>query len=86
MYKLTLQLDEADEYTRREVARFINLKLDEVIKIRGQIAKDLRRLGEDSFTDPRAYDKLKAKYIRAHQSKKKLALLEMERRQWCHVD
>lgn len=83
MYKLILQVNEADEYTRREVVRFINLKLDEVTEIRGQIAKDLRQLGVDSFADSRSYDKLKAEYLRAHQGKKKLALLEMERRQWC---
>lgn len=45
MYKLIRALEEADEYTRREVGRAIERKLDEVAKIRGQIAKDLRRLG-----------------------------------------
>lgn len=85
MYKLIMQLKDADEYTRREVIRFINLKLDEATKIRGQIAKDLRRIDEDAFQDERAYRKLKEKYLRAHQSRKKLTILEMERVVWCRA-
>ncbi len=29
------------------------------------------------------YRQLKEKYLRGHQSRKKLALLEMERQKWC---
>ena len=84
MYKLIRALEEADEYTRREVERDIERKLDEVAKIRGQIAKDLRRLGGvDGFQTEQCYCRLREKYLRGHQSRKKLALLEMERRKWC---
>lgn len=84
MYKLIRALEEVDEYTRREVDKAIERKLDEVAKIRGQIAKDLRRLGGvDGFQTERVYRQLKEKYLRGHQSKKKLALLEMERQKWC---
>ena len=83
MYKLFMQLKDADEFTRAEVVRFVELKLDEATKIRGQIAKDLRRIGTDAFRDARAYRKLKEKYLRSHQSRKKLAILELERRTWC---
>lgn len=84
MYKLIRALEEVDEYTRREVDRAIERKLDEVAKIRGQIAKDLRRLGGvDGFQTEQCYRQLKEKYLRGHQSRKKLALLEMERQKWC---
>lgn len=38
MYKLIRALEEADEYTRREVDKAIERKLDEAAKIRGHIA------------------------------------------------
>lgn len=84
MTKLFLELRDADKFTRAEILRFAEHKLDEATKIRGQIAKDLKRLGGDfGFEKPDVYSKLKDKYIRAHQSKKKLAILEQERRRWC---
>lgn len=84
MYKLIRALEEVDEYTRREVDKAIEHKLDEVAKIRGQIAKDLRRLGGvDGFQTEQCYRRLREKYLRGHQSRKKLALLEMERQKWC---
>ena len=79
MYKLIMQLKDVDEYTKREVLHFIERKLDEVAKIRGQIAKDLRRLGgEYAFMHERYYHQLKEKYLRAHQSKKKLLILAVQ--------
>lgn len=87
MYKLIMQLGEADEYTRAAVKRFAEKQLDEAQKIRGQIARDLRRLGGDNaFQVERYYTTLREKYIRGHQSRKKLAILEMERQCWCHAD
>lgn len=84
MTKLFLALRDADEFTRAEIVRFAERKLDEATKIRGQIARDLQRLGGDfGFEKPDVYSKLKDKYIRGHQPKKKLAILDMERRRWC---
>ena len=83
MEKLIRQLNTVDSVTRREIEFFIERKLEEQTKIKGRIAKDLRRLGEDAFTEPRAYDKLREKYLRAHAGRKKLEILEMERRTWC---
>lgn len=87
MTKLFLALRDADEFTRQEILKFAERKLDEATKIRGQIAKDLQRLGGDyGFQKPDIYSKLRDKYIRSHQSKKKLAILDMERQCWCHAD
>ena len=88
MEKLLLILNspDMDEYTREEVLIFIERKLDEHGKIRGQIARDLSRLGENAWLTDSAYSKLKAKYKAAHQSKKKLAILEMERKLNCKED
>lgn len=84
MYNLIIQLKDADPYTRAEAKRAIERVLDETAKIRGHIARDLRRLGGvDGFQTERCYRLLKEKYLRGHQSRKKLALLEMERRKWC---
>lgn len=84
MTKLFLALRDADEFTRAEIVRFAERKLDEATKIRGQIARDLQRLGGDfGFEKPDVYSKLKDKYIRGHQSQKKLAILEQERLTWC---
>lgn len=78
-----MNLENYDPITRREIEFFIERKNHECMKIRGQIARDLRRFGEYAFLDERFYYKLKEKYIRAHQSKKKLLILEMERKIWC---
>ena len=48
--------------------------------------KLIRQLNNvDSVTreEPRAYDKLREKYLRAHAGRKKLEILEMERQTWC---
>ena len=84
MYKLFLALQESNEHSQQQARRAIERILAEDDKIKGQIAKDLRRLGGDyGFEKPDVYSKLKDKYIRGHQSQKKLAILDMERRQWC---
>lgn len=86
MDKISLELRDADIITRAEIMRFIEKKNDEAAKIKGQIGRDLRRIGGDfGFKQPDVYTKLKDKYIRAHQSRKKLAILEMERQKWCKV-
>ncbi len=76
---LKIPLDDLDKWTAAEVHRFIERKLDEQARIKGQIARDLRRVGEMAFLDPTAYDKLKSKYRR--QSRKKLAILELIRQE-----
>lgn len=84
MDKLVIDLREDDPITQREILKFVERKRDDAIKIRGQIARDLQRLGGDyGFEKPDVYSKLKDKYIRGHQSQKKLAILDMERRRWC---
>lgn len=76
---------DADEVTIAEVKKFALLKYDEMIKIRGQIARDLSRLGVDAFRNPDAYRKLAAKYKATKQFgvKKKLAILELDKKKWC---
>lgn len=87
MNKLFIALRDADPFTRAEILRFAEKKLDEAAKIRGQIAKDLWRLGGDfGFMKPNIYSKLREKYIRGHQSRKKLAILEQNRKEYCHDD
>ena len=77
---------ELDEYTVQEIVQFADRKIEERDKIKSQIARDLSRLGEMAFTDPKAYDKLKAKY-RAVKSfggnYKKIAILEQMKSTWC---
>ncbi|MBR3745609.1 MAG: hypothetical protein IKP64_00365 [Selenomonadaceae bacterium] len=51
-----LGLLELDAVTVKELSRFIERKLDEQAKIKGQIARDLRRIGDMAFLDPSAYD------------------------------
>ena len=82
MEKLARQLNpySVDPITLAEVRRFAQLKYEEQLKIKGKIAHDLKRIGgEDGFRNPRVYDELERKYRRAHASKKKLAILEMQR-------
>lgn len=78
-----MNLGKYDAITRREIEFFVERKDAEQAKLRGQIARDLRKLGEYAFLDDAAYRKLQEKYRRAHAGKKKLAILEMERRAWC---
>lgn len=74
---------DVDPITIAEVKHFAQLKYNEQEKIKGRIAHDLARIGVDAFQDPAAYTKLKGKYKAAHAGKKKLAILEMERKRWC---
>lgn len=78
-----LGLLDLDAVTVKELARFIERKLDERDKIKGQIAKDLRRIGEWAFLDPNAYDQLRAKYRTRWTNTKKLTILEDMRRHYC---
>lgn len=78
-----LRLLDLDAVTAKEIARFIERKLDERDKIKGQIARDLRRIGEMAFLDPSAYDQLKAKYKARWTNTKKLTILEDMRRYYC---
>ena len=79
MEKILRQLNSADSLTQKLVRHFIEVKLAEVEKINGRIARDLDKLGEFAFLDNAAYDKLKDKYKRAHAGKRKLELLELMR-------
>ena len=78
--------DELDKYTVQEIVQFAECKIEERDKIKSQIARDLSRIGEMAFTDPKAYAKLKAKY-RANGmfggNYKKIAILEQMKRDWC---
>ena len=78
-----IPIDDLDEITLKELRVFIERKLDEQAKIKGQIARDLRRLGEWAFMDTRAYDQLKAKYSKNRTARKKLAILENMRKEYC---
>lgn len=78
-----LRLLDLDAVTAKEIARFIERKLDERDKIKGQIARDLRRIDEWAFLDPNAYDQLKAKYRRRWTNTKKLTILEDMRKHYC---
>ena len=67
-----MQLRDVDPITRAEVKRFAELKYDEQMKFKGQIARDLKKFGEYGFMQASAYTALKQKYLRAHAGKKKL--------------
>ena len=81
-----LGLLDLDAVTVKELVCFIERKLDEQERIKGQIAKDLRRIGEMAFLDPTAYDQLKAKYRRRWTNTKKITILEDRRRRYCRRD
>ena len=83
MEKLIRQIDSADSTTRKLIKHFIEVKLAEVEKINGRIARDLDKLGDFAFLEPSAYDKLKEKYSRAKAGRRKLELLELMRRDNC---
>ena len=78
-----LGLFDLDAITAMELSRFIERKLDEQARIKGQIAKDLRRIGEMAFLDPAAYDQLKAKYRTRWTNTKRITILEDMRRHYC---
>ena len=81
-----LSLLELDAVTAKELSRFSERKLDEQERIKGQIARDLRRIGEMAFLDPTAYDQLKDKYRRRWTNTKKITILEDMRRRYCRRD
>ena len=74
---------EVDAITIAEVKHFAEVKYNEQEKIKGQIARDLARIGENAFQDTIAYRKLAAKYKAAHAGKKKLTILENMKKLWC---
>lgn len=75
---------DVDAITIAELERFAQKKYDEQAKIKGQIARDLARIGDTAYCDPAAYDKLRAKYKSRWTNAKKLAILEMMKRKWAH--
>lgn len=84
---LKIPLEGLDTWTAAELHRFIERKLDDHRRIRGQIARDLRRIGEMAFIDPTAYLKLRAKYQAGKRlSRKKLAILELMRKEQCKCE
>ena len=76
--------DNVDPVTIKEVEQFAQQKFDEQMKIKGQIARDLARIGDNAFKDPAAYDKLRAKYKARWTNTKRLAILDMMQREWAH--
>jgi len=74
---------DVDAVTIGEVKHFAERKYDEQLKLKGQIARDLSRLGEYAFQNPAAYDKLRRKYKAHWASKKKVAILDMMKEIWC---
>ena len=83
MNKFINMLASLDTVTLDEIAFFIERKATEHLKFRGQIARDLRRLGVDAFRKSRSYDILKAKYKAAHAGKKKFAILDLIQKESC---
>ena len=77
---------EVDAITIAEVKHFAEVKYNEQEKIKGQIARDLARIGENAFQDPAAYTKLKGKYKAAHAGKKKLTILDNMKKVWCKCE
>lgn len=84
---LKLPLEGLDTWTLAEIRAYVERKLDDHQRIRGQIARDLNRFGEMAFLDPSAYDKLKAKYKASKRvSRKKLAVLDLMRKEQCKCE
>lgn len=84
---LKIPLEGLDTWTLAEIRSYVERKLEDHRRIRGQIARDLRRIGEMAFLDPSAYDKLKAKYRTSNRvSRKKLAVLELMRKEQCKCE
>ena len=81
-YRLFLA-GEVDSVTMREVNHFIERKLNEIEKLRAQISRDLRRISPDAWHDARAYDTLRNRYKSQWANAKKLAILDIDRRQYC---
>ena len=84
---LKIPLEGLDTWTLAEIRSYIERKLEDHAKLRGQIARDLNRIGEMAFLDPSAYDKLKAKYkARSNVSRKKLAVLDLMQKEQCKCE
>ena len=84
---LKIPLEGLDTWTLAEIRAYVERKLDEHAKLRGQIAHDLNRFGSMAFLDPSAYDKLKAKYkARSNISRKKLAVLDLMQKEYCKCE
>ena len=84
---MKIPLEGLDDWTLAEIRSYVERKLDEHRKLRGQIAHDLDRIGEMAFLDPSAYRKLKAKYkARSNVSRKKLAVLDLMRKEYCKCE
>ena len=84
---LKIPLEGLDTWTPAEIRSYVERKLEDHQRIRGQIARDLNRIGEMAFLDPSAYDKLKAKYkARSNVSRKKLAVLDLMRKEQCKCE
>lgn len=76
---------DVDAITIAEVERFLQAKYDEQAKIKGQIARDLARIGDRAFEDPAAYKQLRAKYKARWTNTKRLAILDMMERKWAYA-
>ena len=76
----------AISFFQQTLTRFIERRLDERDKIKGQITRDLRRIDEMAFLDPAAYDQLKGKYRRRRTNTKKITILEDMRNRYCRRD
>ena len=84
---LKIPLEGLDAWTLAEIRSYVERKLDDHQRLRGQIARDLNRIGEMAFLDPSAYDKLKAKYkARSNVSRKKLAVLDLMQKEQCKCE
>lgn len=81
-----MNLERFDPITRREILFFIERKEAEFDKLSGQIARDLRRIGEDAFRVADNYTKLARKYRNARAGTKKLLILEMMKEKWAEVE
>lgn len=83
MEKLIRQLADTDPVTQKEVRHFMQLKLDEYLKISGQIVRDLSRIGENAWCQPDAYKKLDAKYKARFANTKRRAILDLMKLHYC---
>lgn len=84
---LKLPLEGLDTWTLAEIRSYVERKLEDHRRLRGQIARDLDRIGEMAFLTPTAYDQLKAKYRASNRvSRKKLAVLDLMRKEQCKCE
>lgn len=84
---LKIPLEGLDLWTLAEIRAYVERKLEDHRRLRGQIARDLDRISEMAFLDPSAYDQLKAKYRASNRvSRKKLAVLDLMRKEYCKCE